>query len=95
MKSMMAAVLIGIAAPAMAHSWYPIRCCSGDDCAPVTRSVPADGGKWVTSSRGTVFVPKGFPIGASQDNDAHICMQPDPVSQGRMKLICYFEPGIF
>jgi hypothetical protein len=94
MKSMIAALLIGIAAPATAHSWYPVRCCSGEDCAPVIHTVPVEGGKWVTSSRGTVFVPKTFRIDTSRDNDAHICMQPDPVTR-RMKLLCYFEPGIF
>ena len=95
MKLIIAALLIGMAVPATAHSWYPIRCCSGEDCAPVIRKVPAEGGKWVTSSRGTVFVPNSFRTDASRDNESHICMQTDPVVKGRMKLLCYFEPGIF
>jgi hypothetical protein len=26
---------IAFAARASAHEWYPVECCSGDDCAPV------------------------------------------------------------
>ena len=77
-----------------AHSWYPMRCCSDNDCAPVIRSVPAPGGKWVTSIHGTVFVPSSFSAEVSQDNDAHVCMAPDPTTAGKMNLLCFFEPGI-
>ena len=80
---------------ATAHSWYPLRCCSDTDCAPVVRTEPAPGGKWVTSQHGTVFVPSTFAAEVSQDNDAHVCMRPDTRTPGKMMMLCYFEPGSF
>jgi hypothetical protein len=83
------------AGTARSHEWYPRACCSGRDCAPVVRTLPAIGGKWVTSAHGTVFVPRGFVPQPFRDADAHVCMRPDDHSPGKMLLLCFFEPGIF
>ncbi|MBS0242147.1 MAG: hypothetical protein JSS20_08205 [Proteobacteria bacterium] len=93
MRWLLMTLLMAWTASAAAHSWYPHWCCSDNDCAPVLRTKPVEGGKWVTSRHGTVFVPRDYRIDRSQDNDAHVCMMPDPVIPGKMKLLCYFEPG--
>jgi len=79
-----------------AHSWYPLDCCSGEDCAPVESMawvVPASGGAaqlMVRSKVGTAIVPAGFPVRESQDDHMHVCMQFDPF--GAMEVICLFMP---
>jgi hypothetical protein len=85
-------------APAAAHSWYPLDCCSGEDCAPVENTmwvVPAGGGTprlAVTSKHGTAIVPVGFPVRVSRDDHMHVCMQFDPF--GAMEVICLFMPRV-
>lgn len=87
-------VLMLTATPAAAHSWYPISCCSGMDCAPVTNAASAPGGVLVLSSKhGTVAIPANFPRQESQDSRMHVCMRPGP--DGKMQPICVFLPPMY
>ena len=57
-----------------AHSWYPQRCCTEQDCVRVDRiERRPDGSLWVTAGHIGVAIPKGFPAEPSQDHDAHVC----------------------
>lgn len=84
-------VLTIAAAPAGAHEWYPIECCSGYDCAPVDHTKVQDGADLVvTSKHGTGIVPASMPRRESRDHRMHVCMRPS--SDGRMRVICVFLP---
>ena len=54
-----ALLFVAVAAPAGAHEWYPIECCSGYDCAAVEQTKISDGAELiVTSKHGTGVVPE-------------------------------------
>jgi hypothetical protein len=106
-KKWLLAVLTAVATPAAAHDWYPIECCHAMDCAPVDKvdMLPAPGvtgligtpayastvGELVvTTKHGTVIVPANFPRRESHDNQMHACMR--PMSDGSMRLLCFFLP---
>jgi hypothetical protein len=60
--SLLAATVLAVAAaaPAHAHDWYPIDCCSGFDCKPVDVDLdisPDDGG-WRVHATGEL-IPHG------------------------------------
>jgi hypothetical protein len=70
------ALLFGaISSNAAAHSWYPQRCCSGDDCfvADHVRRLP-DGTLELSRGRIVVRVTHSFPIEASPDGRSHFCV---------------------
>lgn len=78
--------------PAGAHDWYPISCCSQQDCAEVTNvtyvaadltSLPL---MMVTTEFGTAFVPPTLVRQKSPDNKMHACIRSN-------KIICLFMPG--
>jgi len=77
--------------PLKAHDWYPIECCSGQDCAPVTAVsfVAAQPDEppvmVVTTMFGTKPVPKNLVPKESPDSRMHAC-----IYQGH--LICLFLP---
>ena len=79
---------------ANAHSWYPYDCCAGDDCEPVDSMSPLlkDGApQWViTSKRGTVSVPRDFPMRESQDGRMHVCTEYN--EWGDLMVKCIFAP---
>lgn len=89
MRSLTAAavILLLMLIPAFAHDWYPLECCSGQDCralsdAEVPQYVqPADGGKYLIVKWGIVVERKGY----SPDNKFHICEMPT-------KFYCLFTP---
>ena len=86
-----ALLFVAVAAPAGAHDWYPIECCSGYDCAPVEQTKISDGAELVvTSKHGTGVVPETMTRRESQDNRMHVCMR--PLFDGRMRVICVFLP---
>lgn len=80
-----------LATPIASHEWYPLECCSGQDCAPVTAVsfVAADPGEppvmVVTTEHGTKPVPKNLTPRESRDGRMHAC-----IYQG--SLICLFLP---
>lgn len=62
------AALAALAAPAAAHDWYPLACCSSQDCYPVPASdidVTAEGyrivstGEVIPFSRARITPPEG------------------------------------
>ncbi len=95
-------VLAVLASMARAHDFYPIECCSGQDCAPVEKVemvagatfagalgfVPALPVMVVTTKHGTAAVPPNLMPKQSPDAQMHAC-----VHLG--KLICLFLPPTF
>ena len=79
---------------APAHSWYPVECCSGYDCAPVDKAVASgDGSLSVTTIHGSAMVPPSMRRRDSRDNRMHACIRPD--AAGVPRVICIFlPPGI-
>jgi hypothetical protein len=81
----MAALAVLVAAGgAGAHSFYPIECCSGYDCAPITpdRVKIVEGG-YVIDGKFTVPTKE---VRRSQDEHYHACF-PQPEN-----LRCFFAP---
>jgi hypothetical protein len=78
--------------PAYAHSWYPPRCCTGQDCKKVDRidRLP-DGGMIMYFGTFDVQVPAGFRQMPSQDADAHVCVYRNSI--GRLVPRCVFMPA--
>ncbi|HWV83037.1 MAG TPA: hypothetical protein VNZ50_16520 [Hyphomicrobiaceae bacterium] len=80
-----------VPAPASAHDWYPIECCSGLDCAPVDQAEFQGGDTLiVTSKHGTGIVPASMARRESRDNRMHVCMRKS--WDGQMRVICVFLP---
>jgi hypothetical protein len=78
-------------APAGAHDWYPIECCSGYDCAPVDQAELREGDTLVvTSKHGTGIVPASMTRRESKDHRMHVCMRKS--WDGQMRVICVFLP---
>jgi hypothetical protein len=72
MKAILGAVML-------AHSWYPISCCSNKDCHPV----PCEEVNWLQQ-----FNPK-VTVLSSQDSECHACT----THAGRVP-ICLFKPEV-
>ncbi len=84
-------LVLMIPAPAGAHDWYPIECCSGIDCAPVDQAERREGDTLiVTSKHGTGIVPSSLTRRESKDNKMHVCMRRS--WDGQMRVICVFLP---
>ena len=90
---------------ALAHSWYPIECCSANDCAPADKvesvqqfnagifGTPAHASTplmLITTKHGSVIVPPDFPRRDSPDGKTHVCMR--RTSDGSMRLLCVYIP---
>lgn len=92
------ALMLGIVShSARSHSWYPLECCSGLDCAPAEIEnirLPTAGDALpitiVKTKFGTAVVPPNFPLRESKDGGLHACMRPQ--QDGTMKLLCLFVP---
>ena len=74
MRTVLAAIVVSSGvSPALSHSWYDARCCSGSDCHPVPcEQIRRDADGRVT------FVPTGVQffkenVLQSQDSQCHIC----------------------
>lgn len=81
-----------LAAGTAAHSWYPHRCCTEQDCVRVDRiERRPDGSLLVTAGHIDVEIPKGFPAEPSLDHDAHVCTFRDIM--GRHVPRCLFLPA--
>lgn len=68
--------LAGLAAPAMAHSWYSPYCCSEKDCQSIVGAgYQADGSLDLEIVPGKhISVPPGFPVLPSRDGNYHVCI---------------------
>jgi hypothetical protein len=94
MDRMLAAIpfIVLLASTAIAHSWYPAECCTGDemygDCHPVpceSITEQADGLRW----RDVIFPRSATRL--SRDQYCHVCVQLwDDGSPPRPR--CIFQP---
>jgi hypothetical protein len=84
--------LVSGAPRAGAHSWYPSKCCSGQDCRKVDRieHLP-DGDSLFHAGSISVVVPAEFMRLPSQDNDTHVCVY--RIGSGEYRPRCVFVPG--
>jgi len=77
---------------ANAHSWYPLRCCGGQDCRKVDKiDFLPDGGMIMHAGPIEVFVPRYFVQRPSEDGDAHVCAV--SIATGTYLPVCVFMPG--
>ena len=77
---------------ANAHSWYPQRCCGGNDCQKVDRIEFLPGGEMLMhAGRMKVLVPRYFVRELSEDGDAHVCAV--SIVEGKYEPVCVFMPG--
>lgn len=67
---------------AYAHSWYPIECCSENDCHRMTVAAKERGDLWVLPD-GRVWPKKQARM--SPDEDFHVC----EIGQ---RIICFYAP---
>ena len=84
-------VLLGAAE---GHDWYPVECCSEQDCGPAdTVERRADGSYLVTSRGMSVVVPADYQKWRkSPDARIHVCIR--KLRSGSEYLICAFRgPG--
>lgn len=71
-----------------AHSWFPIECCSGNDCKEITEFSEI-GDKWLISTKeATVLIDKSFPIRSSLDAKKYVCIH-------NKKVYCLFFPASY
>ena len=78
---------------AVAHSWYPSRCCGGHDCNKVDSiETLEDGDLLFRAGLISVVVPAEFMRLPSPDNDTHICVY--QVGNGEYRPRCVFVPGL-
>ena len=78
---------------ALAHSWYPEKCCGGHDCRKVDSIEKlADGDMLFRAGPISVVVPAEFMRLPSPDNDTHICVYQVRGSEYRPR--CVFVPGL-
>jgi hypothetical protein len=77
---------------ALAHVWYPVKCCGGEDCHKVDRIEPLpDGDAVFYAGPISVVVAAEFLRLPSEDNDTHICVY--RISNGEYRPRCVFVPG--
>ena len=69
---------------AWAHSWYPIECCSGNDCDVVLNMGKAPN-VMVTTKHGTALLTEETKRHESKDEKVHACIRGG-------KLVCIFFP---
>lgn len=70
---------------------YPIECCSGMDCAPVTHAIrSAEGILQVTTQHGTAIVSPQLQPRESKDGQMHACIVKN--WQGETYVRCIFLP---
>jgi hypothetical protein len=83
---------VPVSSRALAHSWYPEKCCGGQDCHKVDRieRLP-DGDSIFYAGSITVVVAAEFLRLPSEDNDTHICVY--RINNGEYRPRCVFVPG--
>lgn len=90
--AVLALALLALTPAAQAHSWYPKECCSDHDCMPADgMSTDVRGDLSVHVGNRRVWVPKGFSIQPSRDNQIHICFHLD--EHNFLMPLCLFVPA--
>lgn len=82
-----------VSTPAIAHDWYPWRCCSGMDCklVPIGTVTPSDTGWYVNTTQETIpYNDKR--IEQSPDGEFHQCAKGANFAPGG-KTLCLFVPN--
>jgi hypothetical protein len=82
-------------AAAQGHDWYPLECCSGQDCGPAeTVERRADGSYRVTSRGLSAVIPPDYALWRkSPDGRIHVCIR--KLRSGGEYLVCAFRgPGV-
>lgn len=79
-------ILLLSTSAALAHSWYPWECCSGNDCDVILEERWTDEGIVIRTKHGTALFPKDFPLKPSEDQHDHACF--NPVT---LKPLCLFR----
>lgn len=106
-KRSLALMVLAVATPALAHSWYSDVCCSGQDCAEIygVRITPAGyvfsvgpGEHPAATTRTYGTIPLDSPVvKKSQDGNFHICLAPygsgDPGVTGQ-RVRCLYVPDM-
>jgi len=90
-----AAVLLAMPPGARAHDWYPVECCSTQDCAPADTVVRREDGSYLVTSRGmSAVIPADYPRWRlSPDGRVHVCIR--KLRSGAEYLVCAFRgPGV-
>ena len=80
---------------APAHEWYPLECCSDQDCAPADSVERRDDGSYVVVSRGmSAVIPANYSNWRkSPDGRIHVCIR--RLRSGAEYLVCAFRgPGV-
>ena len=80
---------------APAHDWYPIECCSNQDCAPADSVVRREDGSYLVTSRGlSAVIPANYANWRkSPDGRVHVCIR--KLRSGGEYLVCAFRgPGV-
>jgi hypothetical protein len=81
----------GVPTSTSAHAWYPMECCSARDCMPADTIEPDERGDWkVSVGERQIWVPHGFAVRASLDDQIHICFRRDEF--GLLMPLCLFLP---
>lgn len=79
---------------ARAHDFYPLECCSNQDCAPADAVERRADGSYLVTSRGrSVVIPANYQAWRkSPDARVHVCIH--KLRSGSEYLICAFRgPG--
>jgi hypothetical protein len=79
------------AANVFAHDWYPVECCTQQDCAPAETVVRRDDGSYTLTAHGmSVVIPADYPHWRrSPDGRIHVCLRKLP--SGSISLVCAFR----
>ena len=91
------AVLVAYCTPTyvLAHSWYPVECCSGYDCDVADQATVNEFGDLVvTDGKRHLVIPDTVPRHRSPDTHVHLCYNRDEVRYGQpLEIYCIFLPS--
>jgi hypothetical protein len=85
------AATLALILPVQAHSWYPVECCSGQDCheTDLVTELP-DGTAKVQVGSDIVIVPRSLKRRSSPDGHYHLCYRK---WQDSTVVHCFFQPA--
>jgi hypothetical protein len=95
MSAVVASSVFKVAQPVAAHSWYPVSCCSDQDCEMVPAGAIRQESKgyrieYVSSTFGPINeVVPASQARSSEDANFHACWRKANVSP---RIICFFAP---
>jgi hypothetical protein len=102
--SLLSALSIALCGPAIyvgpdtaaAHDWYPVNCCSGNDCFQVIdEKIIEDLGNGVYRVGPVTQLVQGSDVKVSQDGQWHICTPGWPIGKPlapETRIRCLFVP---